>query len=577
VATVGIHDGHNASVVLHANGEFKFAVQEERIRRTKNFVGFPRMALEQLLANATEELEEIAVSSHVLGELPDGDQREALLRVFKRQDQNIGHLRVRAALSSAPGISILRDASVRTRAAKRRTSIKAALTAAGFAGVPVKFFDHHECHAASAYHGLAQDDDEYLVLTLDGGGDRLSSTVSVGRAGQLERIAATDDANSIGHIYSRTTFMMGMVPWEHEYKLMGMAPYAEAKRTEDVAKIFRSYLGLSSANPLTFKRLIPEPTNLIAHRLFSDLRGVRFDLIAGGLQKFTEELLLDWIRRCVETTGIRRVLCAGGVFMNVKANGVVLLDESIETLGVFPSCGDETLPFGACYLAQRSKGERTSPLSSIYLGTRIDAEAVRPSLDRARELGLEVSESTDVARDVAEILARGEIVARASGAMEFGARSLGNRSILADPKNPDIVRIINMMVKKRDFWMPFAPVVRAENMRKYFEVEDGVESPYMMIACGTTALRADLMAAVHSADLSARPQTVRREQNPGYYDILEAFEELTGRGVLLNTSFNLHGSPIVNDADDALDVLMNSGLNVLVMDRYIFRKNPRLE
>jgi carbamoyltransferase len=183
-----------------------------------------------------------------------------------------------------------------------------------------------------------------------------------------------------------------------------------------------------------------------------------------------------------------------------------------------------------------------------------------------------VEEPGDMADRVAELLADGQIVARASGKMEFGARALGSRSILADPINQDVVRVINRMIKKRDFWMPFAPVVRRQEAAAYFRNPKDLPSPYMMNTFDSTDRRTEFMAAVHNADLTARPQLLEDGQNPGYEAILDRFAQRTGRHVLLNTSFNLHGEPVVSGAADAVRVLLNSGLRYLVLGDLLVTK-----
>jgi carbamoyltransferase len=297
---------------------------------------------------------------------------------------------------------------------------------------------------------------------------------------------------------------------------------------------------------------------------------MRFDSLCAGLQLFTEELMTRWVRAAVTRTGVRRVLAAGGVFMNVKANKAISELEEVDRLEAFPSCGDESLAFGACYLAAHERGEEILPLEHCYLGNdlgRAECQAALLGLE-----GVEVEEPADMAGRAAGLLAEGKIVARAAGPMEFGARALGNRSILADPVDQDVVRIINRMIKKRDFWMPFAPVVMRAEAAECFRNPKDLPSPYMMNTFDSTAQRRGFMAAVHQADLTARPQLLEEGQNPEYEAILRGFARLTGRKVLLNTSFNLHGYPVVCSAQDAVEVLRNSGLTRLILGPFLVSK-----
>jgi carbamoyltransferase len=446
--------------------------------------------------------------------------------------------------------------------------------ASGFDRGQYADYEHHLCHAACAYYGLREDSQtSYVVVTVDGFGDLDCATVWVNRNGMLERIARTPFTDSLGTIYGITTGMMGFRPLEHEYKLMGMAPYASRTHSERMAESFHNLLTVDEER-MRFKRRTVAPSFLYARRIKNMISGERFDQVCAGLQLFTEELLVKLARSAVRATGVGRVLCAGGVFMNVKANKRLMEQPEIESLKIFPSCGDETLPMGAAYMAYIAEGgskaaERIEPITDFYLGGDVSEESCRQAVESS---GHEVHRYDDVEAELARILVAGKPVARCKGRMEFGARALGNRSILADPSNQDVVRVINRMVKNRDFWMPFAPVVRRERMEEYFVNPKDLVSPYMMLTFDTRDNFRDLIAAVHNADLTARPQVIEAQQNPDYYRLLQNFEAQTGRGVLLNTSFNLHGFPIVTTAKDAMNVFENSGLEYLNLGQLIVHK-----
>ncbi|HEV3416307.1 MAG TPA: carbamoyltransferase C-terminal domain-containing protein, partial [Pirellulales bacterium] len=322
-----------------------------------------------------------------------------------------------------------------------------------------------------------------------------------------------------------------------------------------------------------FKRHTFRRTNDLAENLFHDLKGKRFDYICAGLQRFTEDMLCTWAANAVRATGVHRVLAAGGVFMNVKANKRIGELPEVESFEAFPSCSDETLSIGAYYLeaAQRFGGDGPPPLDHFYLGDDVDETDTAEAVKNA---GYFYQRPADMATAVATILAHGQPVARCAGPMEFGARALGNRSILADPRNQDVVRVINQMVKKRDFWMPFAPMIMEERQDEYLQNPKRLPSPYMMMTFDTKENFREMIAAVHNADLTCRAQTLKRAQNPQMHAILEAFARKTGRGVILNTSFNLHGYPIVRTAGDALHVFRNSGLEHLQVGQYLVSKCP---
>jgi carbamoyltransferase len=441
----------------------------------------------------------------------------------------------------------------------------------GLEGVPVEFYDHHRSHAASAYYGLRRDPAKpYLVVTCDGSGDRLSGSMRVWSGKGEKLIAAIADTNSLGAIYALATHAMGFVPLEHEYKLMGMAPYASSAHAEEAKRLFENYLELDEES-LTFRRKGKAPTYLLLKKILSDISGRRFDTVCAGLQRFTEDILTQWIAKGLERTGLSEVLAAGGVFMNVKANKVIAGHERVHFFEAFPSCGDETLSMGAFWLdaARHFGDENVKPLAHLYLGDDLAAEETEEAL---RQAGYSFDKPADMADTVAELLSRGEPVARCSGRMEFGARALCNRSILADPRNQDVVRVINQMVKKRDFWMPFAPVILRERQHEYIENEKDLRSPYMMMTFDTKENLSDMIAAVHNADLTSRAQLLEPGQNPEVEAIMAAFSKRTGRAVLLNTSFNLHGFPIVRTAADALHVFKNSGLQFMQLGEYLVRK-----
>jgi carbamoyltransferase len=559
---LGIFDGHNAAAGVYVGDRIVSLVQEERLVRVKNHYGMPERAVAEALrlsGTTAAEVDRVCCASHFVS-TPQGPRWAT--ESFDRRYQGGGGVRRRVAGSSAYR---------RWRAQQRMDQRRAAIAEMGFAPDKISFSAHHETHAATAYHGLRRDAEPYLVLTLDGGGDGLSGSVWVGRDGNLECHETISQADSLGELYAVTTHLLGFTPLEHEYKLMGMAPYADPTYAEPTSRIYESYLGFDPAQPMRFRRRISEPLSEVGPRLQRDLGRTRFDSVCAGLQLFTERILCAWVQRCIEQTGVSRVLAAGGVFMNVKANKAVSELKEVTCFEAFPSCGDESLPIGSCYLEAHALGVQSAPIEHCYLGNDLSLEECRQAVADAGDQ-VSAEEPADLADSVAQILADGEIVARASGPMEFGARALGNRSILADPRNQDVVRVINRMIKKRDFWMPFAPVVLRRHAAAYFANPKSLPSPYMMNTFDSTDQRQDFMAAVHNADLTARPQLVEDGQNPGYEAILERFGERTGRHVLLNTSFNLHGSPIVCCAADAMGVLLDSGLQRLILGPLLVTK-----
>ena len=440
--------------------------------------------------------------------------------------------------------------------------------------------DHHTAHAAAAYYGSGWSG-KILVLTCDGSGDRLSATVSIGESGRLKRIAAIEDNDSIGRLYAMVTYYMGMTPLEHEYKVMGLAPYVgDAAKAKEHAQLFANLFEFDAANPLIWRRRPGVPPMYSAYGFLSDLLyRQRFDLVAAGLQQFTEDLLLTWVANCARATGLGRVACSGGVFMNVKANGKILALPEVDELFIFPSCGDETNSVGAAYEAHAQECLRENrpvdiePLQSIYSGDDIEDAETEAALKELKDGHARSSFACRYVDDIesltAETMARARWWREPRGGWNSGARALGNRSILAGADNMQVVRVINDMIKNRDFWMPFAPAVLAERANDYYVKPKPMPAPYMIIAFDTRPeARQKCPAGQHPYDHSVRPQEVTAEANPDYYRLIKRYEEITGEGIILNTSFNLHGYPIVNRPAEALDVFDRSGLHYLALGNW---------
>ena len=581
---LGLNTGMGSSVCLLVDGQPVFAVQEERLRRIKNYGGFPRASLEYLCRQYPDEMERLDVLA--FASVSDG--------IVSHEDlASRYHLRFEnwQAISRPPKPSpagrakqVLRRvyAGLRPRSStydrgETPEEVLAHEVLAQFGLSPARTVrvKHHLCHASSAYYGLARDPDRpYLILTLDGGGDGQAATVSVGKGGHIEPVAATGSHTSIGHLYSNVTYMLGLKPHEHEYKVMGLAPYVPTRYGEAASAILSRYVYLDESG-LGFSRSSKEKTSWVGKALMKELKFHRFDNIAAGLQQYTEELITEWVANCIRHTGVDELVLSGGVFMNVKVNQRIASMAQVRSVDVFPSCGDETNCFGAAFHSHFTQGQGQFPeFGSFALGPdagRDMDEARRRFGERCVFEGI-----ADPARTIAELLAKGCIVARCSGRMEFGARALGNRSILADPSVDGVVEEINYMIKQRDFWMPFAPAVPSEDAADLLHMPNGLSSgssPYMMFAFDTTPKAvAEMPAALHRADKTARAQIVDAKLYPEFHQILRHFKSLTGRAALLNTSFNMHGEPIVSGAVEAIDILERTSLQYLVIDDWLITK-----
>jgi carbamoyltransferase len=438
--------------------------------------------------------------------------------------------------------------------------------------------DHHTCHAAAAYYGAGFASREALVLTNDNSGDGLCATASTGRAASLTRHEATPSApGSLGAFYSFVTLGLGMKFGEHEYKVMGMAPYASESQTVRAEAALRDVFELEEGRPARFRWRKPGERYAL---LLRATLGLRFDAVAAGAQRLLEAMLLRWTRLMHERYGGTRLALGGGVFMNVKANMLIGQEDWVEDLFAFPSCGDESNAVGAAYLGylqecgRRGVSATVHPFGPAYLGNDVlDEEAEAVIRSRKLEGRYAIAFHDRMEEKIAELLVSDGVVARCAGRMEFGARALGNRSILANPSDHRVVPLINRMIKNRDFWMPFAPTVLAERASDYLVNPKLLPSPYMMLAMPTLpAAREALVAAIHPHDATARPQILEQSWNPEYHAVISEFQRKTGVGAVLNTSFNLHGEPVVCTAEDAVDTFERSGLPHVAVGHWLISK-----
>jgi carbamoyltransferase len=431
----------------------------------------------------------------------------------------------------------------------------------------IVFVEHHMAHASSAYRSSPWPYTERaLVMTADGAGDGLSSTVNIGEEGRLTRVASSTSYNSIGNaFYGAITVHLGMKPWLDEYKTMGLAPYG---KPEKCIRQMRRLIRINPKNPLEFRNTIsPLPQTKLQTLLYHQ----RFDHIAAAAQQYLEELLVAWIRTAVHRFDVHKIACAGGIFLNVKANKRIREMPEIEDFFVYPAAGDDGTCVGAGlqayfdYCTRDGIKPEKAKATDLYYGPSFNDEEIERVL---KETGwiTKAQYYKSINQHIGTMLANGKIVARFNGRTEWGPRALGNRSILADARNLKIVNRINSAIKHRDFWMPFAPTIIENQMSEYLLSAES--APYMIMAFDTTEKRNEIIAAIHPWDKTCRPQTLSKFSNPEYFEVLETFYEKTGVGGLLNTSFNLHEYPMVCNPKQALWTLENSELDGLALGNY---------
>jgi len=592
VYVLGLSEAHNCTAALLCDGAVVAMASEERFSRRKNDTGFPRRAVDYVLAEAgidSPRLDSVALSyinpyPHFgvsVDYVDEGHQESGARRVTPLRE------RVHAAAQLVYGMGARGGVAARVldyleRAVYgrlyapvvwprlRKRQLAQISTELGVPESKISPIDHHLSHAASARWFASVPDGSTMVLTLDGAGDHVCSAVWMDEQGELTQHASSPNAYSLGILYSLVTHQLGMKAGEHEYKVMGLAPYADQDGQARVLPLLQEFIQL---NGLEFTG--PISTRASAARVEQTLRGKRFDWVSGAMQQLCEDLMREWATNAQEVTGAHNIVCAGGVFMNVKANMLIKDLPGIGHFGVCPSAGDESTAMGAAYEAyRRLTGRAPLPLDSIYTGPSFTDEEIETAIAASGVAATcDVDKPSDVDMATAQLLADGEIVARFQGRMEFGARALGNRSILAHPSDRDGIPILNEQIKQRDFWMPFAATVLDEAQGRYLINATNIPSPHMMVGFETTELgRRELRAAIHPVDKTVRPQILRHVDNPRYHRVISRFEELTGIGAVLNTSFNLHGEPVVCSPSDAIATLVRSGLRRLAIGPFVISK-----
>jgi carbamoyltransferase len=583
---------HDSAAALVRDGDIICAAQEERFTRKKNDADFPARAVQFCLHHANLSLAQLdtvvfydkpvlkftRVLETCLAVAPDG------WRLYSKVLSNWldWKLDVRKAIrAKLPGLR---------------------------PDCQILFTDHHQSHAASAFYPSPFD--EAAILTVDGVGEWATTTLGYGRGTQIKKLKELRFPHSLGLVYSAFTDYCGFRINSGEYKLMGLAPYGEPKFAEairqellDIKADGSFWLNLDYFDFLHGTSM----TNRRFHKLFDGpprapegkIEQRHMD-VARSIQLVTEEIMLLLARHAREVTGLKNLCMAGGVALNCVANGRILRQKIFEQIWIQPAAGDAGGALGAALAAWHSQAltdknnqndknkQKTTndAMQASLLGPEFSDDEIENTLRSHhavfRKFGNEAL--LDLA---AELLKAEKVIGWFQGRMEFGPRALGNRSILGDARSPKMQRMMNLKIKFRESFRPFAPIVRYERVADYFELD--TESPYMLLVapikrelrCEVSPtvdpldrrneIRSTLPAITH-LDYSARIQTVKREANPLLYDLLLRFERATGCGVLVNTSFNVRGEPIVCTPDDAYRCFMNTQMDYLMMGSFVVER-----
>lgn len=588
---------HDSAAALVVDGRIAAAAQEERFTRVKHDAAFPSRAVEYCLAEAglgPEDLDYVAFYDKPLSKF------ERLLETY---------------LAFAPaGFRSFRLAVplwLKDKLHMRRTIRKAL---GDSCRARLVFTDHHESHAASAF--FPSPFDRAAILTLDGVGEWSTTTVGVGEGSRIELLEHVAFPHSLGLLYSAFTYYCGFKVNSGEYKLMGLAPYgrpiykdAILDRLMDLKAdgsfrldmdYFRYCQGLTMTND-RFHDLFggpPRPPE-------SDLEQRHMDL-AASIQWVTEEVVLRIGRHAAKSTGADKLVMAGGVALNCVANGRLLREGPFDDIWIQPAAGDAGGALGAALfvwhqlLEKPREPEGRDSQRGSFLGPRYSNEEIARFLATQGVDASPCESEADLDEQVAAHLADGKIVGWFQGRMEFGPRSLGGRSIIGDPRSPAMQATMNLKIKFRESFRPFAPAVLRERASEWFEIDPRHESPYMLLVAPVreekrtpidpetrrmmeqdpdlrrrvNVVRSEVPAVTHVDD-SARLQTVDEERNPRFHNLLTAFERQTGCPILVNTSFNVRGEPIVCTPEDAYRCFLATEMDVLVLEDYVLVKDEK--
>jgi carbamoyltransferase len=482
---------------------------------------------------------------------------------------------------------------------------------------PLLFPEHHLSHAASAFYPSPFD--EAAILTIDGVGEWATTTIGFGRRNTIEILRELAFPHSIGLLYSAFTYYCGFKVNSGEYKLMGLAPYGirdagQFKRYKDAIlhelvdiredgsvllnmDYFDYAAGLRMCKDEKWEALFGIP-----RRESESMLTQPYMDMALAVQEVTEEVVLRLAGTARELTGSNRLVLAGGVALNCVANGKLQKEKIFDALWIQPAAGDAGGALGAALAAchiwkgeeRVSAGTKSDAMQGAYLGPRYDERDISRLKNKFQAVCTHYASFDLLCAEVSRLLAQGSVVGWFQGRMEWGPRALGNRSILADPRSPEMQKHLNLKIKFRESFRPFAPSVLAEDAGEYFDLDTA--SPYMLLVAPVTAgrrtspvsdgpadirdrlyrLRSDIPAVTH-IDYSARIQTVHRKTNERYWRLIQAFKQLTGYGLLVNTSFNVRGEPIVCSPQDAYQCFMRTDMDLLVVNDCLFEKSRQPE
>jgi carbamoyltransferase len=573
---LGITDGQTSGAAIVEDGRILAAINEERICRVKMARGFPWDSIREVMSLTATQAKDIAGVAVAQINMEFREEVADWPGWFEARDADHNtHSKFFEVASKygrlahyVPGLKLAYYSLRTPMFLGRRKRIREILASEYGISAPVRFYHHHYAHATSAYY--TSNFDEALVVTMDGGGDGHSSHIYSVRNGKFKLLATTDSYDSLGNYYAYVTVLCGFKAKRHEGKITGLAARGQPVHRDVLGRMIDCQDGkLVNRGRVLFRRAMEE----ILRQLPSSWK---IEDLAATIQVLSEDITRDYVRHWCRRTGHRNIALAGGLFSNVRINEELHLLPEVDKTFVHPGMSDEGLAVGAAFAFQcemDGRGyRRTEPqqLSDVYLGNAYGENEISASI---RTAGLQAEHLPGrIEPEIAEQLARGRVVARFNGRMEYGPRALGNRSILYQPGDPSVNDWLNELLRRTEF-MPFAPSSLAEASDELYDGVDGAEDtarfmtitfhckPYMVNHCG---------GVVH-VDGTARPQVVRECDNSSYYRIIKEYRTRTGVPVIVNTSFNIHEEPIVRSPDDAIRAFLDSALDYLAIGDFMVR------
>ena len=591
---------HDSAAAILVDGEILAAAQQERFSRKKHDHAFPTEALAYVMEEVGLTMDDVAAVAFY----------DKPYLKFERLLETYHAFAPRGLRSFLMAMPVWIKEKL-----LMKTLLREELAKFGTSAPPLLFPEHHLSHAASAFYPSPFE--AAAILTIDGVGEWATSTIGFGKGHELTILRELDFPHSLGLLYSAFTYYTGFKVNSGEYKLMGLAPYGdpEAEQTQRFQRLILEELvdlrpdgslllnmdyfdyatGLTMCRDDRFERLFGIPPRPRESQLTQEYMNM-----ALAIQQVTEEVVLRMADTARELTGAEYLTMAGGVALNCVANGKLLRRNTFKDIYIQPAAGDAGGAVGAALAAwhidlgkERQVAAGMDAMHGSYLGPEFGADEIHRVIRRHEAPYRHYEDVDELLHDVAQLLDQGQVVGWFQGRMEWGPRALGNRSILGDARNPEMQKHLNLKIKYREGFRPFAPSVLHEETATFFELDR--PSPYMLMVAPVRSercrplppdyqnrelfdrlyhLRSDVPAITH-VDYSARIQTVHRETNEKYWRLIKTFQDLTGYGIIVNTSFNVRGEPIVCTPEDAYRCFMRTEMDYLVMEDFLFDKKEQ--